>query len=773
VTAYTYDPAGNLLTRTDANSDVTSYAYDAADRLTSTTDPLENTVKYTYDAEGDNIVVTDARGQTTTTTFDARELPTTVAYSDGTPTVTYTYDKTGQLTGIQDATGTRTLTRDADSRLTAVTSGSTGFAYTYDADGDVTARTYPDGEKATYTYDKDDQQTAQTTDGATTAYAYDAAGELTTTTPPSTAGTAETRGYDAAGRLTSVKSYEGTYSLNLDADGQPTSVELSVPDRKINGLQAYSYDDDGRLLTACNTSTESATCTSKETYTYDKVGNRLTATSATGLVGGSGPTTTTYTYNAADELTQSTTGSTSTAYGYDADGNQTTAGSNTYTYNAADQLSGADVAGTAYTFTNNAEGNRVTTTSGGTVKQTETWDINGSQPQLATLHGAGGALEGDFHYDPLGTIQSEHTSAGAFYDYTDDLGSVTDLVSSAGVDQDTYTYDAFGSQSATQLVSTAPVQPFGFTGALDDQTIPGQLDLNVRSYVPGTGTFTTRDPNAAKNTDPYVAAYVYGNDAPTYMTDPSGRSPGSWIASQWDQFSSGFAEGTEAPFQLVSNLYDAFTGQNGGWSGFFDTYIPARPAYRLYTIADMLQDEGCDQLADLYENAGNELASQIAALGIGGLTGWEQDAAAADASELGANASGDADAFRGPKGTPRWYPTGPIISLARLKQMLGRAGFGDLVNQYDLEYTPVILDGDNPAYGVTPATGAGPMLGANGKPIIRFSNIGLQNIQEAVTTFFHEVYHQQTWATKNVPGGEPTANAYGESMWDKYRNRFQ
>lgn len=287
----------------------------------------------------------------------------------------------------------------------------------------------------------------------------------------------------------------------------------------------------------------------------------------------------------------------------------------------------------------NAEGNRVTTSSGGTVDQTETWDINNSVPKLATLQGAGGALEGDYHYDPLGTIGSEHTGAGAFYDYTDSLGSVTNLVSSTGADQETFNYDAFGSQGATPIVGTAPLQPFGFTGALQDQTIPGQMDLNVRSYSPATGTFTTRDPQAPENTDPYVASYVYGQDAPTYMTDPSGRSPGSWLGSEWDQFSSGFVQGSEAPFKLVANLYDAFTGQNGGWGGFFDTYVPARPAYRLYTIADMLNAQGCTQLADLYENAGNELAAQIAALGVGSLSGWMLAAAEDDSS--GAGAGGD------------------------------------------------------------------------------------------------------------------------------------
>lgn len=62
--------------------------------------------------------------------------------------------------------------------------------------------------------------------------------------------------------------------------------------------------------------------------------------------------------------------------------------------------------------------------------------------------------------------------------------------------------------------------------------------------------------------------------------------------------------------------------------------MPVRPAYRLFNIADMLRQQGCPQLADLYESAGNQLAAQIAVLGIGGLTGWERAAAALDTSEV-------------------------------------------------------------------------------------------------------------------------------------------
>jgi RHS repeat-associated protein len=352
--------------------------------------------------------------------------------------------------------------------------------------------------------------------------------------------------------------------------------------------------------------------------------------------------TTDNTYNAADELTQATTGSATTAYTYDADGNQTGAGSNAYTYNSANELTGATAGSTAYAFKYNAEGDRASTSVGGTVTQAEAWDLNNALPQLATLSSGSGSsstLIGNYHYNPLGGIESEDTAAGAYYDAHDYLGSVTALTDSNGVDQYADSYDPFGNQSVDQLVTAAPVQPFGYTGGLEDQSVSGLVDLGARTYEPSIDRFTSRDPNAPKTADPYIASYVYADDGPTYLADPSGRSSVSnWLGSEWDQFSSGFAEGAESPFKLVAGLYDAFAGANGGWSGFFDTYVPVRPAYRLYNIADILRQEGCPQLADLYENAGNELASQIAVLGISGLTGWEAAAASVDTGEIAGTA---------------------------------------------------------------------------------------------------------------------------------------
>lgn len=94
----------------------------ATSHLTKVTDPLNRSTSYAYDADDNLTIVTNARGQTITTAFDARNLPGKVTFSDGTPTVTNTYDTAGRITTIADGTGTRTLTYDAENRPLTITS---------------------------------------------------------------------------------------------------------------------------------------------------------------------------------------------------------------------------------------------------------------------------------------------------------------------------------------------------------------------------------------------------------------------------------------------------------------------------------------------------------------------------------------------------------------------------------------------------------------------------------------------------------------------------
>jgi RHS repeat-associated protein len=579
-TGYTYDPAGHLLTRTDANSHTTTYGYDDAGQLTSVKDPLGRTVSYGYDPDGERDTITDARGVVTTAAFDPRGLVASLHYTDATPPVSYGYDDAGRRTSVTDGTGARSLTYDDAGRvLTATVGGHSDqqFGYAYDPAGHVTGRTYPDGEHTGYTYDDDGRTATQTADGAAVGYGYDAAGDLTTTTLPAANGFTESRGYDDAGRLTSVKSSKGGSTLSsfqavLDKDGRPVELD-SVRGGAAQAPQTFGYDDAGRLTSWCTSAASTTGCpagSAQVGYTYDNAGNRATMAK--------GGKTTAYTYDAADELTTAVTGVARQNYKYDADGNYTGNGSSasSITYDANDHPISAVQAGTSYAFTNDDQGDRVTTASGGATVLTETWDTNGDQAHLATETGANGALMGDFHTDPLGLPLSEHTASGTDYDHHDLLGSVTDLTDSTGVPQIAYSYDPFGVRTATPVSGvTAPANPFGYTGGLDDPVLTGEQDLGARVYDSTTGRFTSQDPIGLRIDDPYVSAYVYADDGPTYKTDPTGTSsrpaPGNgWWSPGGDpqhDFALEMAYEQEVAKYGVDNVYADFPGGNGVTDG--------------------------------------------------------------------------------------------------------------------------------------------------------------------------------------------------------------
>lgn len=109
-------------------------------------------------------------------------------------------------------------------------------------------------------------------------------------------------------------------------------------------------------------------------------------------------------------------------------------------------------------------------------------------------------------------------------------------------------------------------------------------------------------------------------------------------------------------------------------------------------------------------------------------------------------------------GINQQYPAaGPPVSIDALGSLLNERGAGDLAGEYDLEYAPVIVDSDgNPLLASAPTDPAGnPQLGATGKPVLRFSNLGLQNPDQAMRAFTGAVAHDDLRLS-----GTPTFKGY-------------
>ena len=286
--SYGYDKNGNQTSQTDPAGHTTSYVYDPLNRVISVTDPLGRTTSYGYDAAGNRISLTDPAGRTTSYGYDTSNELTSVTYSDGkTPKVTYAYTADGQRATMTDGIGTTSYSYDSLNRLTKVTDGDgQATSYGYDLDGNLTTLTYPNGQTVTRSYDKASQLTGVTDWlGHTTSFGYDPDANPTSQTFPNTVQT--TAAYDNAGQLTSITDRSGSATLasftyTRDNLGQLTSdTPAGVP----GGSQTYSYTQLNQLASDNHAA-----------YGYDPSGNLTQLASGT-----------TQTFDAASELTSSTT----------------------------------------------------------------------------------------------------------------------------------------------------------------------------------------------------------------------------------------------------------------------------------------------------------------------------------------------------------------------------------------------------------------------------------------------------------------------------------
>jgi RHS repeat-associated protein len=111
--------------------------------------------------------------------------------------------------------------------------------------------------------------------------------------------------------------------------------------------------------------------------------------------------------------------------------------------------------------------------------------------------------------------------------HTDSLGSVVQLSDDKGRLLQSYRYSPFGGDySSTSALNAKAddLNPIRFTGQyLDSET--DLYNMRAREYDPETARFLETDPVEAGAGDAYVSFYVYADDQPTVMTDPSGECP--------------------------------------------------------------------------------------------------------------------------------------------------------------------------------------------------------------------------------------------------------
>jgi RHS repeat-associated protein len=541
-TFYAYDTESNLINITDPNNHTNGFSYNSLGWLTQTTFPSGLSETYTYDPVGNLQTKTDRKGQTLSYGHDQLYRLVSKTYPDGTGE-SYTYDNDSRLTKVVDSTGTYQFTFDNVGRLIATNtqysflpSRTFTNSYSYDAASNRVGFTDPEGGSTTYGYDVLNRLQTLTPPSAFTAGAagasfgfnYDPLGRRTSLTRPNGVNTSYS--YDNLSRLLSVLHQSGGNTIDgasykLDAAGNRTAKT----DQYAQVTTNYNYDQLYQLLSATRGGT------TVESYTYDAVGNRLSALNSSG-----------WTYDASNELTSTPNGS----YTYDANGNTLTdAAGRIYTWDFEDRLTQVVVPGIGtVSFKYDPLGRRIyKSSSSGT--SIYAYDSD----NLIEETDASGAPVGRYTQlavdEPIAMFRV--AGAAAFYQ-VDGIGAVTSLSSTTGSLSQTYAYDSFGVTTSTGSI----FNPFQYTGReFDPET--GLYFYRARYYDPSSGRFISGDPLRYGGGSNF---YAYAGNNPTDLVDSYGLAPGDW----WDPRSYSYSsmltkQNAWATLKDVGNAAEAFT----------------------------------------------------------------------------------------------------------------------------------------------------------------------------------------------------------------------
>ncbi|MES2735661.1 MAG: RHS repeat-associated core domain-containing protein [Verrucomicrobiota bacterium] len=378
ITSSSYDPAGNVLTVTNAKDQTVTNVYDELGRLRKTTDAEEIPNEFGYDKAGNRTRVQDGLLHETTFVYDgqnrlieqvyenddawtfvydalnktgqtdAKNVLTSYAYdvrnrlrslSSPDQNRIHAYDRAGRLLSVTEAGRPEAnvgYTYDAQGRVLTEISHGIQHTYGYDLAGNRVQAAYGTGRTVTTTYDALNRPSTITENGRMTSYGYDLAGRALVLIAGNEQATENV--YDALGRLTSRKLFASMsdrsdtgvlakFDWEHDAISNVTEhqEEWKANASRPAGLRTttMSYDMVNRLEEEVVSHSGNQT---KTTYTYDEAHNRKTKL----VEGGADPGHWDYVYNEVNQLETWTkrdapngTLQKSAGLAYDANGNRT------------------------------------------------------------------------------------------------------------------------------------------------------------------------------------------------------------------------------------------------------------------------------------------------------------------------------------------------------------------------------------------------------------------------------------------------------------------
>jgi RHS repeat-associated protein len=586
VTSNTYDALNRLTTSTDPNTGVTTLTYDAHNRTTNVQDPNLNSTAYVYNGFGDSIQQTSPDSGATvfyydgdanlTKRVDALNVTVNLAYdsldrlltssfpADSTQNATYTYDSSpyvygfpiGRLATRTDATGLASFDYDERGNLVQLTRWSTPGGvnltsyYAYDAVSRVSDISYPSGLNVSYY--RDAQGRINQVDAIPAGQPAEVVAWM---------------GNDPFGPMNYI-TYGNLISgpNNVDRDYSIFNITLSGTSGTLQNV-SYSLDGNNNVTGV----TDAVNSANSQTLGYDVL-NRLT--SATSSTGGYGSLS--WTYDKVGNRLSQILGSTTTTYGYTGGTNRLSSiNSTSVSTNADGNITSIPPANSsaAATFAYNVAG-RPSSVTGPPLSASFVYDDfgerfskadSGSYPTYYTYGQDGALLEENnngaitdyiyIHGRPIGLFVPGGTSGTLYYVHPDRSGIPQFVTNSSQATVWSTTYQPFGTTNL--ITASLPVQNVRLPGQnFDVET--GFHYNHFRDYMPNLGRYLEADPTGLKGG---LNPYLYANANPAGFTDSDGLE-GHHVFPQTFWRNTNIPQ----PAQQVFNNATIPTAERHGWS---------------------------------------------------------------------------------------------------------------------------------------------------------------------------------------------------------------